>query len=229
MSVQTPFSNADGIITVFFPVLVAVGFTLFWIVGMTNTINWIDGLDGLAAGVSVFACLILFLITGPKLGQSTLAYLPLILGAATLGFLPYNIHPARIFMGDSGAMFLGFTLAILSVIGGAKMAAALLVLGIPILDAAYLIIFRLLRGRSPMAADRGHLHHRLLDFGLSQQQVVMIFYLLSGAFGVLAFLLPSGLFKLYALIVMVFVLITLLVIITRRRFDRVSMRLRDKR
>ena len=133
-----------------------------------------------------------FVITGPILGQWTLAYLPLILGAAILGFLPFNIHPARIFMGDFGAMFLGFTLAVIAIIGGAKMAAALLVLGIPLLDGIYMIIYRLYRGRSPLQADRGHLHHRLLDIGLSQPQVVTIFYLLCGTFGVLAFLLTSS-------------------------------------
>jgi UDP-N-acetylmuramyl pentapeptide phosphotransferase/UDP-N-acetylglucosamine-1-phosphate transferase len=217
-AVQSPFGG-----TIQLPLVLAVLFTLVWIVGMTNAINWIDGLDGLAAGVSLVACVVLFIVTlfprGATSGQYTLAYLPLILGAAILGFLPFNVHPARIFMGDSGAMFLGFTLAILSIIGGAKIASALLVLGIPLLDAAYLIIYRLIRGRSPMSADRGHLHHRLLDIGLSQQQVVMVFYLLSAAFGVLAFLLPSGLFKLYALIVMVVVLVGLLVYISRRRFD----------
>ncbi len=218
-SIQSPFGG-----TIQLPILAAILFTLVWIVGMTNTINWIDGLDGLAGGVSLLACAVLFFVTlfprGSDTGQYTLAYLPLILGAAILGFLPYNVHPARIFMGDSGAMFLGFTLAILSIIGGAKIAAALLVLGIPLLDGAYLIIYRIYRGRSPMSPDRAHLHHRLLDMGLSQQQVVMIFYLLSATFGVLAFLLPSGLFKLYALIVMVIVLIALLLYIARRRFDR---------
>jgi UDP-N-acetylmuramyl pentapeptide phosphotransferase/UDP-N-acetylglucosamine-1-phosphate transferase len=220
-SVQSPFGG-----TITLPLVAAVVFTLVWIVGMTNTINWLDGLDGLAAGVTIVACAVLFIITN-ILGQYTLAYLPLLLGAATLGFLPYNFHPARIFMGDSGAMFLGFTLAILSIIGGAKMAAALLVLGIPLLDAAYLIVFRMIRGRSPMASDRGHLHHRLLDMGLSQPQVVLIFYLLSAAFGVLAFLLPSGIFKLYALVVMALVLFTLLVLISRRQFDRLRLKQKE--
>jgi UDP-N-acetylmuramyl pentapeptide phosphotransferase/UDP-N-acetylglucosamine-1-phosphate transferase len=220
-TVQNPFGG-----TITLPLIAAVIFTLIWIVGMTNTINWIDGLDGLAAGVTIVACAVFFFVfvSLPQEPQYTLAYLPLILGAATLGFLPYNVHPARIFMGDSGAMFLGFTLAILSIIGGAKMAAVLLVLGIPILDGAYLIIYRLLRGRSPLSSDRGHLHHRLLDIGLSQQQVVTIFYLLSAAFGVLWFLLPSRLYKLYALLVMVVILVALLVFISRRRFDRVSLR-----
>jgi UDP-N-acetylmuramyl pentapeptide phosphotransferase/UDP-N-acetylglucosamine-1-phosphate transferase len=225
-SVQNPFGG-----TIQMPLVIAVLFTLFWIVGMTNTINWIDGLDGLAAGVTIVACAVFFFvfISLPDFPQVTLAYLPLILGAATLGFLPYNVHPARIFMGDSGAMFLGFTLAILSVIGGAKMAAALLVLGIPLLDGAYLIIYRLYRGRSPMSADRGHLHHRLLDIGLSQQQVVMIFYLLSAAFGVLWFFLPGRLPKLVALGVMALVLISMLFYISRRRFDLVSTGQRERK
>lgn len=215
-TVQSPFGG-----TINLPTLIAVVFTVFWIVGMTNTINWIDGLDGLAAGVSLMACVVLFFVfTALSVPQYTLAYLPAILGAAILGFLPYNIHPARIFMGDSGAMFLGYTLALLSIIGGAKLAAALLVLGVPILDAAYLIIFRLLRGQSPMASDRRHLHHRLLDIGLTQPQVVMVFYVFSGVFGLMWFVLPSGLFKLYALAVMVLVLLALLVFISRRRFDR---------
>jgi UDP-N-acetylmuramyl pentapeptide phosphotransferase/UDP-N-acetylglucosamine-1-phosphate transferase len=228
LSVQNPFGSPLE-----FPLTVAVVLTAFWLVGVTNTINWIDGLDGLAAGVSAVACAVLFVITGPILGQWTLAYLPLVLGAATLGFLPFNIHPARIFMGDSGAMFLGFTLAVIAIIGGAKMAAALLVLGIPLLDGVYMIIYRLYRGRSPLHADRGHLHHRLLDIGLSQPQVVTIFYLLCGTFGVLAFLftsfsgditlfgatLKSSLLKLTALAVMVVVLVSLLIYIARRRFD----------
>jgi UDP-N-acetylmuramyl pentapeptide phosphotransferase/UDP-N-acetylglucosamine-1-phosphate transferase len=217
LTVQSPFGGAIEL-----PLVVAVLFTVVWLVGMTNTINWIDGLDGLAAGVSVVACGVLFWITGPVLGQWTLAYLPLILGAAILGFLPFNIYPARIFMGDSGAMFLGFTLAVISIIGGAKLAAALLVLGIPILDAIYLVIYRLYRGRSPMSPDRGHLHHRLLDLGFNQQQVVLIFYALSASFGVLGLLLPSGLLKLIALLAMVLILVGLLIFIARRRFDRVG-------
>lgn len=234
--IATSIRNPIGGMNIELPLILAVLFTVFWLTGVTNAINWIDGLDGLAAGVSVVACAVLFIITGPILGQYTLAYLPLLLGAATLGFLPYNIYPARIFMGDSGAMFLGFTLAVLSVIGGAKLASALLVLGIPLLDAVYIIINRLSRGRSPMSADRTHLHHRLLDIGLRPQQVVIIFYLLCGTFGVLAFLLTStapeinmlglklspSLFKLFALIVLGMVLVSLLIFISRRRFDQGS-------
>jgi UDP-GlcNAc:undecaprenyl-phosphate GlcNAc-1-phosphate transferase len=217
-SVRSPF----GGVTIQLPLILAVLFAIIWIVGVTNTINWIDGLDGLAAGVSLVACVVLFVITGPVLGQFTLSYLPLALAAAILGFLPYNIHPARIFMGDSGAMFLGFMLAVLSIIGGAKLASALLVLGIPVLDAVYIIIYRLLRRRSPLLADRSHLHHRLLDIGFSQQQVVLLFYLLCSAFGLLAFLLTalsSSLYKFFALILLAVVLLGLLIFIARRRLD----------
>ncbi len=233
LTVQSPFGG-----TIELPLLLGVLFSVIWLVGVTNTINWIDGLDGLAAGVTVVACAVLFVITGPVLRQWSLAYLPLILGAATLGFLPFNIHPARIFMGDSGAMFLGFTLAVISIIGGAKLAAALLILGIPILDGIYIIIYRVYRGRSPMAADRGHLHHRLLDIGFSHRQVVYIFYALCGTFGLLALSLTTytgkldvaGLslntapVKLIALILMVAVLVGLLIYIARRQFDRVGAR-----
>lgn len=228
-TVRNPFGG-----TLEFPLILAAFVTVFWIVGMTNTINWIDGLDGLAAGVSAISCAVLFIIMGPILQQFTLSYLPLILCAAILGFLPYNIHPARIFMGDSGAMFLGFTLAIISIVGGAKVAATLLLVGIPLLDGVYMIVYRLYRGRSPLAADRSHLHHRLLDIGLSQQQVVLIFYLLSSTFGLVALLFTQpgagiitimglqvsiSLFKLSALLLMVLVLVALMIYITRRRFD----------
>ncbi len=222
-NVQNPFG---GIIEL--PLFLAAFLTIFWIVGTTNAINWIDGLDGLAASVSAVACVVLFVVTGPVLGQWTLAYLPLILAAAIIGFLPYNLHPARVFMGDSGAMFLGFTLAVLSVIGGAKVAAALLVLGVPLLDGVYMIIYRLARGRSPIAAERGHLHHRLLDIGFSQGQIVLIYIALSGAFGLLGVLTgKSGdntfkLIKFGGLIALVLLLIGLFIFIARRQFDRRS-------
>lgn len=240
-SMQNPFvqgahTGAGNTSIIEFPLFLAAFLTIFWIVGTTNAINWIDGLDGLAASVSAMACVVLFIVTGPVLGQWSLAYLPLILFAAILGFLPYNIHPARIFMGDSGAMFLGFTLAVLSVIGGAKVAAALLVLGVPILDGVYMIIYRLSRGRSPLSSDRGHLHHRLFDIGFSQGQVVLIYLALCGAFGLIA-LLPSDtrqidllgisfpgtifrLFKFAALIALVLVLVRIFFYISRRQFDR---------
>jgi UDP-N-acetylmuramyl pentapeptide phosphotransferase/UDP-N-acetylglucosamine-1-phosphate transferase len=213
-SIQSPFGG-----TLELPLLVAVFFTVFWIVGTTNAINWIDGLDGLAASVSAVAAAALFVVTGPVLNQWSLSFLPLILLAAVLGFLPFNLHPARIFMGDSGAMFLGFTLSVLSVIGGAKVAAALLVLGIPLLDGVYMIVYRLYRGRSPLASDRGHLHHRLFDIGFSQGQVVLIYLVLCGAFGIVGVLPIARIVKLGGLVLLALVLIGLFIYIARRQFD----------
>lgn len=181
------------------PGALAVGFTLFWIVGMMNTINFLDGLDGLAGGVTVIAGAVLLMHTY-RLEQYSLALLPLALIGATLGFLVFNLPPARIFLG-SGAYVLGFALAVLSIIGGAKVATALLVLAIPILDVAWQIVNRVRAGRSPFAADRGHLHHRLYDMGLSTRAVLGLYYVLTGAFGALALLLPPGVYKLIALAV----------------------------
>jgi len=191
--IASPFG---GLVT--FPTWFAVLFTLFWLLGMMNTVNWLDGLDGLAAGITVIASLIFFAHSN-RLGQVSIALLPLALGGCALGFLPYNFHPARVFMGTSGALFLGFALGTLSIIGGAKAATALLVLGIPILDVAWQIVNRLRERRSPLSGDRGHLHHRLLDMGISHRRVVLFFYLLCASFGGLALLLSPGLYKLYAL------------------------------
>lgn len=177
----------------------ALPFTLFWIVGMMNTINWLDGLDGLAAGVTAIASAVLFAHTF-RLAQFSLALLPLALAGAALGFLLFNFPPARIFLG-SGAYVLGFTLGVLSIIGGAKVASALLALAIPILDVAWQILNRVRAGRSPFAADRGHLHHRLYDQGHSPRAIVALYYVLTAAFGALALVLPSGVYKLIALLV----------------------------
>lgn len=216
--VASPWSG-----TIFIPLAIAIPLTLFWIVGMMNTLNWLDGLDGLAAGVTLIASSVLFAHTFfPPVAQFTISLLPLILGAAVLGFLPFNFHPARIFMGDSGAMFLGFALAVISIIGGAKMATALLALGLPILDVAWVIIYRLYRGRSPLSADRGHLHHRLLDIGLTQPQIVILFYLVCAGFGALALFLPTGETKLYAMLGMASLLGGILVYVSRREFDRTA-------
>jgi UDP-N-acetylmuramyl pentapeptide phosphotransferase/UDP-N-acetylglucosamine-1-phosphate transferase len=197
-----------------FPFWFAIAFTLFWLLGMMNTVNWLDGLDGLAAGITVIASLIFFAHSN-RLGQVSIALLPLALAGCTLGFLPYNFYPARVFMGTSGALFLGFALGTLSIIGGAKAATALLVLGIPILDVAWQIVNRLRERRSPFRGDRGHLHHRLLDIGISHRRVVLFFYLLSASFGGLALLLPPGLYKLYALLALGVVATTVLFLAAR--------------
>lgn len=178
---------------------IAIAFTLFWIVGMMNTVNFLDGLDGLVGGVTVIAGAILFLHNF-KLAQDSLALLALALMGATLGFLIFNFPPARIFLG-SGAYVLGFALAVLAIIGGTKAATALLALAFPILDVAWQIFNRLRAGKSPFSADRGHLHHRLYDSGVSIRAIVLIYYALTALFGTLALVLPSGIPKLISLIV----------------------------
>ncbi len=194
----------------------AIGFTVFWIVGMINTLNFIDGLDGLAAGVTLIAALILAIHT-VVLRQYTVAMLPLILAGICLGFLPLNFHPARVFMGDGGAMLLGYVLAISAIIGGAKLASALLVMGIPILDVAWLILYRRFSGKRAMGADRQHLHHRLFDLGFSQRQIVAFYYTISGVFGAIALLIPPELriLKLVALAILMLMLALVLGCVTR--------------
>jgi UDP-N-acetylmuramyl pentapeptide phosphotransferase/UDP-N-acetylglucosamine-1-phosphate transferase len=193
------------------PLLVAIALTLFWIVGMMNTMNLLDGLDGLAASVTLVACAVLFAHTyyWPRRDpQFTISILPLVLGAAVLGFLPFNWNPAKIILGDAGANFLGFALAVLSIIGGAKIATALLALGLPVLDVAFVIAFRAAHGRSPLVADRGHLHHRLLDRGWSQARIVRFVAGISAVFGVMALVLPTRGLKLGAILALGLVLLS---------------------
>lgn len=194
--IPNPFDGQSLYLELWFAFL----FTLFWLVGMMNTINWLDGLDGLAGGVVVIAGMMLFAHTF-RLGQNSVALLVLALIGSGLGFLVFNFFPAQIFMGSAGANVLGLALGALAIIGGAKVGTALLVLIIPILDVAWQIVQRLRAGRSPFSADRGHLHHRLLDLGLPQRVIVLLYYLLTAILGALALTLPSGVYKLIALIV----------------------------
>lgn len=180
-----------------------VGLSVFWLMGMMNTVNWLDGLDGLADGIAAIFSFFLFLATiqttASHQPQYSLAPLPLALLGATLGFLPYNFHPARVFMGSSGALTLGFALGSLGIIGGAKMATVLLVLAVPIIDVAWLIVSRIRRGTSPLKGGRDHLHFRLVDLGLSQRQIVGGYWLISFLFGALALLIEARIYKLLAL------------------------------
>lgn len=168
--------------------------TLFWVVGITNTLNFIDGLDGLAAGIAVIASVTMMLVD-ISLGQLNTTLVTALLAGAALGFLPYNFNPAKIFMGDTGAMFLGYILAAAAVDGAVKSATAIalivpiLALGLPIFDTAFAIVRRLIKGRPIMQADRGHIHHRLLDVGFSHRQAVIYMYLMSLALGLCAVLL----------------------------------------
>ena len=177
---------------------ISIGFTVLWIAGMINSINFIDGLDGLSSGIGLIAAITLGVISlTPQVGQPFIAVLCFALAGSLLGFLRWNFHPAAIFAGTSGVMFLGYTLALLSIMGTAKVAVALLVLGVPIIDAFWIIVRRLAERRSPFSPDRGHLHHRLLDVGLSHRQTVLLIYAICVVLAVLALFL-TGATQLYA-------------------------------
>ena len=165
----------------------AIPATIFWLVGLTNTVNLIDGLDGLAAGVSTIASITIFLVALQQ-GIILVAVLTAALAGAAFGFLYYNFNPAKIFMGDSGSPFLGF----ISVIGAVKSAATIalivpiLALGLPILDTTFAIVRRYRGGVPIFKPDKGHLHHRLLDLGFSQRQAVLLMYVISALLGLSA-------------------------------------------
>lgn len=197
------------------PEWLSVTLAVIWIVFITNAVNFIDGLDGLAAGVSAIMSISLVFIS-IRVGEYSIAILGIALMGSCFGFLPFNFNPAKIFMGDTGSTFLGFMLATLSIQGVFKsyavisFAVPLLILGLPLFDALFAMIRRILRGQSPMTADRGHLHHRLVDMGFSQKQTVFILYAISGVLGITAVLLAeSGVLR--ALLLVICVLILLLI------------------
>jgi UDP-GlcNAc:undecaprenyl-phosphate GlcNAc-1-phosphate transferase len=184
-----------------FPYWFTVTLTLLWMGLMMNTVNFLDGSDGLAAGVTGIAALMIFIHAAFRLDQVSVGLLALALVGTVAGFLPYNFHPAKIFMGG-GAPFLGYVLGVLSIIGGAKMATILLVMGLPLVDAAWQASSRLLRGQNPMQGDRGHLHFRLIDAGVSPKIIALGYYAFCTCFGVIALTTTSRLFKLLAMGVM---------------------------
>lgn len=168
-------------------------FTWLWIMGMTYTTKILDGMDGLASGIGMIGGGVMFLLSlAPHINQPTTAVLSLILAGALLGFLRYGFHPASIFLGESGSTFIGFILGVLAVLSGAKIATALLVMAVPIIDVAWAIVRRIFHGQSPFHADRGHIHHLLLVAGLSQRQVALFMYTTAAAFGVVAVYLETA-------------------------------------
>jgi UDP-GlcNAc:undecaprenyl-phosphate GlcNAc-1-phosphate transferase len=191
-------NNPFGPGTIAFEGAFAAGFTVVWIVGMINSINFIDGLDGLSSGIALIAAVTLGVISlTTQIAQPFIAVLCFALAGSLLGFLRWNFHPAAIFAGTSGVMFVGYTLAVLSILGSAKVAVALLVLAVPIIDTFWIIVRRLGSGRSPFTPDRKHIHHRLLDLGLSHRQTVVLIYGICTALGVLSLVL-SGANQVYA-------------------------------
>ena len=193
-AITNPFGKAGTVIPLNG---LSIPLTIFWVVGITNTLNLIDGLDGLAAGVTLIASLSFVAVAG-KFSYIPIMLMSAILAGACLGFLPYNFNPAKIFMGDTGALFLGFILAAISIEGVMKSVATIavvvpiIILGVPIFDTTFAIFRRLLNGKSIAEADKGHLHHRLLERGYSHKKTVLILYAISATFGISAILISEA-------------------------------------
>ncbi len=210
---HNPFNNHLVILSAWFYVPVS----LFWITGMIVTVNWLDGLDGLAAGVAAIlsAVLAAHMI---RMGQYSVAPQALALLGASLGFLVYNLPPAKVFMGSNGAFFLGYLLAALGLIAGARVATVLLVMGLPIVDVAWTIIARVRQKVPPSQGDRRHLHYRLQDAGFSNRAIVFFYWGFCGLFGLLALFISSRIYKLLALTLLGG--LTLVVLLYLSRSDR---------
>ena len=202
--VFTFIGNPFGPDLITFGTGIGIAFTVIWIVGMINSLNFIDGLDGLSSGIAFIAAVTLGVLSlTDQVRQPFVAVLCFALAGALLGFLRWNFHPAVIFQGSAGIMFLGYTLAVLSILGTAKVIVALLVLGVPIIDSFWVIVRRLLSGRSPFSPDRGHIHHRLLDVGLSHRNTVLLIYVMCATLGLMSLVVSvsTGLYAFVAVLV----------------------------
>jgi UDP-GlcNAc:undecaprenyl-phosphate GlcNAc-1-phosphate transferase len=190
--INNPFDRNPGTNWIDFPIWVGVPLTLLWYVGMMNAINFLDGLDGLLAGVAAISSVFLFVIAFLH-GNPVVALVVIALAGSSLGFLPYNFNPARIILGDAGSLFIGYVFATVSIIGESKTAIAisvvvpLLVLALPVLDTAAAIVRRASSGKRITDADRGHLHHQLIfRFGLNVRQAVLLLYAVCFVLGAVA-------------------------------------------
>jgi UDP-GlcNAc:undecaprenyl-phosphate/decaprenyl-phosphate GlcNAc-1-phosphate transferase len=190
--ITNPFDRNPGTNWIDFPLWAGVPLTLIWYVGMMNAINFLDGLDGLLAGVAAISSVFLFVIALLH-GNPVVALVVIALAGAALGFLPYNFNPARIILGDAGSLFIGYVFATVSIIGASKTAIAisvvvpLLVLALPVLDTAAAIVRRASSGKRITEADRGHFHHQLIfRFGLNVRQAVLLLYAVCFVLGAVA-------------------------------------------
>ncbi|NLY08303.1 MAG: undecaprenyl/decaprenyl-phosphate alpha-N-acetylglucosaminyl 1-phosphate transferase [Tissierellia bacterium] len=192
--ITNPFTSSGNVYALG---LFAIPLTIFWIVGITNTINLIDGLDGLAAGVTMIASFFLMLVAY-RFDETKAALLSAMMMGACAGFLPYNFNPAKIFMGDTGALFLGFMMAVTTIDGVMKSIATvavvvpIIILGVPIFDTFFAIVRRTMQGKSFAEADKNHLHHRLLGKGLTQKKTVLVLYGITAIFGFTSFLISEA-------------------------------------
>jgi UDP-GlcNAc:undecaprenyl-phosphate GlcNAc-1-phosphate transferase len=219
---DVPFG--DTILTV---TLLADLFTVIWIILIVNTMNFLDGLNGLVSGVGFIAALTIFILSiGDHniLDQSTVATMAVILAAVLLAFWFFDFHPSKILMGDTGSMFIGFLIAVFAIFAGGKIATAFLVLGFPILDAFWVITRRIVQGRSPMQGDLKHLHHRLLEVGLTERKALILIYILCAFFGGSAIFLGTTqkLFLLIAMGVLMVLMATIIVFYGFRKLKKNS-------
>jgi len=204
--------------------ILSIPITVLWIVGITNSVNLIDGLDGLAVGISTISSIVM-LVIALLVADTNVAIIMAALAGACLGFLPYNFNPAKIFMGDTGALLLGFVLATVSIIGLFKFyavvsfAAPFLVVAVPLIDTSFAFFRRIFRGKNPLMPDRGHFHHRLIDLGLSQKQAVGVLYAISGLLGMAAVVMTTRT-EIRALILAVAVLIAAAIVFFVFRANR---------
>lgn len=185
--------------------------SVFWLILMMNTFNFLDGLDGLATGIAMIAALAIFFLS-ISLFQDANALLAIIIAGLAFGFLPWNFNPAKIFLGDSGSLSLGYLIGVLSLISGGKLATSFLVLGIPVLDAGWVILRRLFRKTSPFLPDKQHFHHRLLTAGFTQKQAVIFLYIVSAAFGSVAIFSTTS-EKVTALLLLLVLMVTLAIVL----------------
>ncbi len=211
--------------------VLSIPITLIWVIGLTNALNWVDGLDGLAAGVTSIACVSL-LIIGWRGGELVSAVIITALLGATLGFLKYNFYPAKLLMGDTGSNFLGFVLANVAIMGSLKSAAVLslmvpiLILGVPIFDSVFSVWRRISQRKSPIMPDTDHLHYRLVKMGLTHRQAVLAIYVVSGVLGVCAILLHrSATLSSVAIVVLVLGVLAMVM----RRFGLFSITFKNDR
>ncbi len=203
--------------------VVALFLTTLWLAGMTNTMNFVDGIDGLSGGIAAIAAVVMFFLAlSPDVHQSQTALISIALAGGCMGYLVYNFHPAKIFNGDSGAYFLGMSLGVIAIFSGGKLATAALVLGVPIIDAVWAALRRVLSGRSPFSADRGHLHYLLLDAGLSQRQAALSIYALCIIFGGIALIASptQKIVAIFSLVILLMLMFLLLSVIIRRKSRR---------
>ena len=209
--------------------VLSVPITVVWIVGLTNAINLIDGLDGLACGVSAISSISLLLVMLLK-GELVFATVTAVIVGACIGFLPFNSNPAKIFMGDTGSLFLGYTMAVISVSGVFKLHTVisfiipLSIFGLPLFDTAFAFVRRMLKGKSPFSPDRGHLHHRLIDMGFNQKQSVRILYAICAILGTSAIMFTEeNIGRAIIIIAVGFIIFLINFIILRHKSIRINM------